>query len=171
MTRGPSLFLLIGILLTLIPSALSAQEAMNNHKLEEILSKEVDKIEGEAGSWMIYYAEHILLLLTDETNNRMRIFSPIVEEEEITTGVMRKMLHANFHSALDAKYAFYEGFAVSIFTHPLAELSEAQLIDALRQVANLAATFGTTFSSTDLRFGGNPALDDRRINQSPRKNR
>jgi hypothetical protein len=170
MQRGILLLSTLMIALTSAPSNLSAQEAMNNRKMQQILSKETDKMEGEAGSWMIYYREHILLILTDEGNNRMRIFSPIVEEEKLSAGQMRKMLHANFHTALDAKYAFYEGFAVSVFTHPLAELGEVQLVDALRQVVALADTFGTTYSSSDLRFGGTTTPDDRRINQSPRKN-
>ena len=67
---------------------------------------------------------------------------------------MSRMLRANFHSALDAKYSVYEGFVVSVFTHPLRELTESQLLDAMRQVAKLAETYGTTYSSTGLIFGG-----------------
>lgn len=170
MHRGILLLFVLMIALIMVPSDLSAQEVMNNRKMQQILRKKADKMEGEAGSWMIYYREHILLILTDEANNRMRIFSPIVEEEKLSAEQMRKMLHANFHTALDAKYAFYEGFAVSVFTHPLAELAEAQLVDALQQVVTLADTFGTTYSSSDLHFGYPTAPDDRRINQSPRKN-
>lgn len=161
--------LLVLLLFAAVKTPAPAQETMNNKKMGKILSEAVDKIEGEAGSWMIYHNEHILLVLSDEPNDRMRIFSPIAEEEKLSQEQMRKMLLANFYTALDAKYAFYEGFAVSVFTHPLAQLTEAQLLDALQQVAHLAATFGTSYSSTDLRFGGN-AADDRRINQSPHKN-
>ena len=92
--------------------------------------------------------------LTDERNNRMRVFTPIVEEEAASATQMSRMLRANFHSALDAKYSVYEGFVVSVFTHPLRELTESQLLDAMRQVAKLAETYGTTYSSTGLIFGG-----------------
>ncbi len=143
---------------------------MSDERMKAILQREAEKIEGEAGSWMLYYQEHIILVLTDQDNNRMRIFTPIIEEKEVTPVEMQKMLKANFHTALDAKYGMYEGFVVSVFTHPLAELRESQLIDALQQVVNLASSFGGSYSSSDLIFedsGEEPA--DKRINQSPRK--
>lgn len=138
----------------LFPLATGAQPKMDNKKLEKALRKEVVTLEGERGSWLAYYRERALLVLTDERNNRMRIFTPIIEEQEIGSTQMERMLRANFHSALDAKYSIYEGYVVSVFTHPLRELTEAQLLDAMQQVARLAETFGTTYSSTDLIFGG-----------------
>lgn len=162
---------LLGVLFHL--PELAAQEPMTNDRMEDILRQEAEKMEGETGSWMLYFREHIILVLTDQENNRMRIFTPIVEEKELTPVEMQKMLEANFHSALDAKYAFYEGFAVSVFTHPLAELSQIQLVDALQQVVNLASNFGTSYSSTDLIFKDGEEEttppSEKRINQSPRK--
>ena len=64
------------------------------------------------------------------------------------------MLEANFHSALDAKYSIWEGVVISVYTHPLKELSSEQFTDALKQVVRLSQTFGTTFSSTEFIFGG-----------------
>jgi len=66
---------------------------------------------------------------------------------------MKRMLEANFHSALDAKYSLYEGFVIGIYTHPLEELEETQMIDALKQVVNLSKNFGTSYTSTDMMFG------------------
>ena len=133
-----------------------------------IFQKEADLVDGEEGSWNLLYLERILLVLTDETNNRMRIFTPIIEDKNLDKELLRKMLSANFHSALDAKYSLYNGFVISTFTHPLAELTEAQLKDAMRQVVNLADTFGTTFSSTELIFGSDEEVEEeKKINQSP----
>jgi hypothetical protein len=42
----------------------------------------------------------------------------------------------------------------SAFIHPLSDLSDHQFIDGLAQTVNLAATFGTTYSSGALVFGG-----------------
>lgn len=134
----------------------------------KIFSETVDRVDGEVGAWQLLYKERILLVLTDEANNRMRIFTPIVEEAEINTSEMRNMLRANFHSALDAKYSIYNGLVISVFTHPLKELTEPQLLDALSQVVNLANTFGTSYSSTELIFGA-PAEKDKRVNESPTK--
>ena len=42
----------------------------------------------------------------------------------------------------------------SAYIHPLSELTEHQFIDGLAQTVNLAATYGTTYSSGALIFGG-----------------
>lgn len=165
-----SSLLLSILLLTFSLSSLSAQKGMTNKKMEKILDSEAAVIEGDLGAWQVIINDHILLVVTDEANNRMRIFTPIVEESELKPKQLRRMLLANFHAALDAKYSIFEGFVISIFTHPLKELSEDQFIDALNQVIKLAETFGTTYSSTDLNFGGKEEkIEQRRINQSPAK--
>ncbi|MEN0004988.1 MAG: CesT family type III secretion system chaperone [Bacteroidota bacterium] len=164
------LSILLLLFVGLTTSSISAQSAMNNQKMATIFKQEADLVDGEEGSWNLLYLERVLLVLTDEANNRMRIFTPIIEDKELDNALLRKMLSANFHSALDAKYSLYNGFVISTFTHPLAELTEAQLKDAMRQVVNLADTFGTTFSSTELIFGHEeePASEsDKKINQSP----
>ncbi len=153
-------------------SALSAQKGMNNKKMTKILEEHASALEGDAGSWQVFIHDHVLLVVTDEPNNRMRIFTPIMEESELEKKQLRNMLIANFHTALDAKYSIYEGFVISTFTHPLKELTEWQLVDALSQVAKLAENFGTTYSSTDLIFGGKQdKIEQKRLNQSPSKGR
>ena len=84
----------------------------------------------------------------------MRIFTFVTEASELEGEQVKSMLKANFHSALDAKYALSDGFVISVFTHPLKELTEGQAIDALKQVVMLAYTFGTTYTSTGWVFGG-----------------
>ncbi len=127
---------------------------MSNARMDKALKELKSPIEGEQGNWQVIKDGRLVFILTDEASNRMRIFTPVVEEKDVGFGELEKMLTANFHSALDAKYSMYEGFVISIFTHPLKELTEAQLLDALQQVITLADTFGTTFSSTNLIFGG-----------------
>lgn len=129
---------------------IQATAQMNNERLLKIVEREAEDIGGEQGAWHLYLEDRVLLILTDEDNNRMRIFTPIVEVRVIDAEDMHKMLEANFQTALDAKYSIYEGFVISTFTHPLRELSEAQLVDAMHQVIRLAETFGSTYSSTDL---------------------
>lgn len=137
-----------------IYSQSTKHEGMTNVIMEKILNAEVGKIEGQLGNWQFIYGGQVLLILTDETHNRMRIFSPFLEEENLEEGALKKMMEANFHSALDAKYCLYEGFAISVYTHPLRELTRDQFIDAMKQVANLAYTYGSSYSSTDIIFGG-----------------
>ena len=144
--------------------------------MNKLLEQESQATEGVPGNWQVLYKGRLLLVITDEPNNRMRIFSPVIAEDEMKMGEMKKMLEANFHSALDAKYSLYEGYAISVFTHPLKELTADQFVDALRQVYNLAENYGTTYSSTMLIFGGGfgeeekeekRKEEEKRINQKP----
>ena len=104
------------------------------------------------GNWHCLFKEVPIFVLTDEKANRIRIFTPVLEEKELKVGQMKAMLEANFHTALDAKYSLFEGFVISVFTHPLKEMSKEQLIDAMDQVVNLFNTFGSTYSSLNAHF-------------------
>jgi hypothetical protein len=130
-----------------------AQDKMSNKKIAKALNKVTQEVEGESGNWQVLYNDFPLFILTDESSNRMRIFTPIIEEMELKVGQMKRMLEANFHSALDAKYSLYEGFVIGIYTHPLQELDETQMVDAMKQVVNLSKNFGTSYTSTDMMFG------------------
>jgi len=147
-------------------------DGMNNKKMDAIFKAVSSEIEGVLGSWQMVYRGGLVLVLTDETNNRMRIFSPVVEEKKLKEGQMKEMLEANFHSALDSKYSLYEGYVVSVFTHPLKELTKDQLIDAMDQVVALTITFGDTYSSTGLIFGLNQEEEEeekKKLNKKPKK--
>ncbi len=134
-------------------TAQAQNNEMSNKKIEKILKKESSDISGESGSWQVVYGDFLLFILTDEANNRIRVFTPVIEEKDMQRNDMHHMLQANFHSALDAKYCTFEGFVISVYNHPLKELSEMQLLDAMKQVVMLADTYGTTFTSTNLTFG------------------
>lgn len=142
---------------------------MTVKRMERIFKRHADKVQGQPGAWEVYSGGRVLLVFTDEASNRMRIFSPIRESESLHREELETLLEANFYSALDAKYSLWEGFVISVFTHPLKELTEAQLVDAMHQVSKLAKTYGSTYSSTDLIFM--PGLDtqdsEKKLNQSP----
>lgn len=155
------MLILLGLLL-LVPEFLPAQSAfdkMSNSKMEKVLyrvSTEVDRMPGSEdtpGKWKIVYMQRELFVITDEQDNRMRVMTPIIEEENLEPNDMKVLLEANFDRALDAKYSLYQGFLWSSFTHPLQELTVEQFKDALKQVATLADRYGDTYSSTDLLFG------------------
>lgn len=173
------LFILVFQILSITLNAQSDQlefDGMNNTKMGEILNNIGESVEGELGNWQVLYGSQVLFVLTDEAHNRMRIFTPIAEQKNLKEGEMEAMLAANFHAALDAKYALYGGFVVSLFTHPLNELTPDQFKDAVKQVAVAGQNFGTTYSSTDLIFGGGTteeapttSEEDKKINQKPKK--
>jgi len=58
------------------------------------------------------------------------------------------------------KYALSDEVIWSVFIHPLKELSDHQVLDAIDQVYNASVTFGATYSSTNLVFPGNTKKND-----------
>jgi hypothetical protein len=145
----------IGVFIVFILSLnlLTAQQ-MNNATLETLLTKHSDSIQGQTGNWRFAIQDKLFICLTDENNNRMRIISPITEVATLDEQLLKNCLIANFHTALDVKYAISDDILWSVFIHPLKELSEAQVIDAIAQVYNANVTFGTIYSSTNLSFPG-----------------
>lgn len=146
------LFKICFFLLTLTSAfQLSAQE-MNNQKLEQIIYLMSDTMTGVQGNWQFFVREVPMFCITDENNNRMRIVAPIKELKDVSKEEMVEAMEANFHSALDVKYAVSEGIMWTAYIHPLKELSKDQAMDAIQQVYNAAITYGTLYSSTDLVF-------------------
>ncbi len=133
----------------------TAFSQMDNTQLERVLTAQADSIQGSNGRWQIMINEMPMVVLTDETNDRMRIIAPIIESSKLNEDLLLDCLTANFHSALDVKYAISEGLLWSVYVHPLSPLTEMEVESAVKQVYAAAITFGTTFSSTPLLFGGN----------------
>lgn len=128
---------------------------MNPVKLKELIVRVSDTLQNSGNAFQFLYREKMLICIYDVHANRVRIISPIVEREKLEEEQLLNALVANFHSALDVKYALSDEIIWSVFTHPLKELSDGQVLDAIRQVYAAAMTFGTTYSSTNLIFPGN----------------
>ena len=128
-------------------------ELMTLARLEQILQSEVDGVEGADGQWQFRVSDRTVIVLADVSNDRMRVFSPVIPTEELTGPQVQAMLAANFHTALDARYAVTDGAVVAVYLHPLSTLQADNLRSALRQVVSLAETFGTSYSSNALNFG------------------
>jgi len=127
-------------------------QKMNNEQLEEILTELSDSIVGENGTWQLIIADTYMMCITDQVNNRMRIISPIAEMNDVTDEQIGAAMEANFHSALDVRYAISDGIMWAAFIHPLKELSSYQAADAVSQVYSAAVTFGDSYASTFLTF-------------------
>jgi len=149
-----TIFILLGFL-----SNVSAQN-MNTGKLHEIISQVSDTIASNGNSIQFSYRDRPLICVYDGNANRMRIISPIVERKEIGEKELLNAMVANFHSALDVKYALSDEIIWAVFIHPLKELSDHQVLDAIEQVYNASINFGTTYSSTNLVFPGNTKKND-----------
>ena len=127
---------------------------MNNENLEKILYVIADTIQVQNGGWEFTVKGLPMLCITDQSHNRMRIISPVREVKDVSEEQLKEAMAANFHSALDVKYAISNDILWVAFIHPLKELSKDQVISAISQVYNANLTFGTTYSSTDLVFPG-----------------
>ena len=125
---------------------------MTNDKLEKIIYVLADTIIGDLGNWQFLIEDRLFVCITDENNNRMRIMTPIIEQKELSAEDMIKVMEANFHTALDARYALSNELLWSCFIHPLKELSKEEVISAISQVRMAALTYGTTYTSSELAF-------------------
>ena len=130
----------------------SQSQNMNNEDLEKIIYVVADSLRGNTGNWQFMIKDRILLCVTDENNNRMRIMSPIIEQKKLAYADMLKLMEANFHTALDVKYAISNDLLWSVYIHPLKELGKDEVLSAINQVYAAAMTYGTTYNSTGLSF-------------------
>lgn len=132
---------------------------MNNTRLDKILRFIADQIEGPKGNWHFVVQDIQFICLTDELHNRMRIISPIIEHKDMSKDDYYRCMKANFHSAIDVKYAVSGKVLWAVFMHPLKELTTPQVEDAIQQVFTAVKTYGTSYSSLNLYF---PTDEDRK---------
>ena len=129
--------------------SLMTQEKIQNH-IE--LCKDTLVIEQEKGYMLFKYLGTRMALLCDEEYNRMRIISPITKYSDLAPKIKDSLMDSNFHLALDARYAVTEDTLYAVFLHPLSTLHTADLQSAIKQIYNLATSFGTTYRSAQIEF-------------------
>jgi len=106
--------------------------------------------------------DRTLILVGDENAGRMRIMTPIARTDALDGEIVQRMLQANFDAVLDARYAVANGIVWSVFIHPLPPMDEAQLANAIAQVYVAAASFGTTYTSGAMVYGGGDSNEEHR---------
>ena len=125
----------------------------------KLMGEIIDRLDPEAESaggnvWRFKVEKVPVIIVTDEKNNRMRILVGIRNAKEMTEEEVMRVMQANFDSALDARYAIARDILWSAFIHPLRTLHTKQFIAAIGQTVNLALTYGTTYTSGLLTYGG-----------------
>ncbi len=122
------------------------------------LGKIIQRLDAEAekngNSWVFMIEGSEVTLVFDTRADRMRLIVPIVELADIKEGQLLRMMQANFDSALDARYAIAHGVVWGVFIHPLNSLTDRDFISGIGQTVNVALTFGGSYSSGELVFGG-----------------
>ena len=140
---------------------------MNNDRMDEIIRRLDDQAEGRKGYWQFKVGTVVVTVITDEKADRMRIIIPIIESEKLDEEILYRIMQANFDSTLDARYAIAKNILCSAYLHPLASLDDEQFILAIGQTINLVSSFGTSYSSGLLNFGGGDsrAIQERELIQ------
>lgn len=95
-----------------------------------------------------------VIIIADPVADRMRAMVPIRSAEGLEPEELMRLMQANFDSALDARYAVAQGRLWGVFIHPLSPLERAQLLSGLVQTVNVARTYGDTYASGAITFGG-----------------
>lgn len=98
--------------------------------------------------------ETVVTLVFDVGADRMRLFSQIAPSDGLSGPQLRRLMQANFDTALDARYAIAQGQLWATFIHPLTSLTQDDFVSAVAQTVTLVKTYGTTFSSGAMSFGG-----------------
>ncbi|MCH6259212.1 hypothetical protein MLD52_21850 [Puniceicoccaceae bacterium K14] len=153
-TRIKILFLIMGFSLN---SLFGESDSMTGKGLEEIL-REIsgDNIAANGNVIEFEFQEILLVCVFDESHNRMRIISPIKKYEDVSNFEKNRMMEANFHTALDARYCVSDGVLYSAYIHPLSSLKKTDVLSGIYQTASLHVSFGSDYSSGIFTFGEEP---------------
>ncbi len=107
-----------------VTATTQAQLPMNNERLHGLIMRLDEKAEGRTGFWQFKIEGREVMVITDEKANRMRIIVPIERLDKLSEAQMKRMLQANFDSALDARYAIAKEVLWSAYIHPLSSLGD-----------------------------------------------
>ncbi|MEO0823753.1 MAG: hypothetical protein AAF074_25505 [Pseudomonadota bacterium] len=138
------------------PPPVPAEGSMTLERVGEIVARLDSDVQVAQGGRMLQFvvAEKAVLFVSDPTHNRMRLMVPVKPATDLSAEELLRLSQANFDSALDARYAVARGVLWAVYIHPLRELHERQFIAAVGQVVNAAESYGTSYSSGLLSFGG-----------------
>ncbi len=129
--------------------------SMTLDRMGEIITRLDPNVEAlREGVWRFAIEDKPVIVVTDKTNNRMRVLVPVRSAADMTPEEITRVMQANFDSALDSRYAIAQDILWSAFIHPLRTLHDKQFITGIGQTVNLAATYGTTYTSGLLTYGG-----------------
>ncbi len=99
-----------------------------------------------------------VLIVADPSADRMRAMVPIRSADGLSDEEMRRLMQANFDTALDARYAVAQGRLWGVFIHPLSPLKRDQVISGIGQTVNVAKTYGSLYTGGAAQFGGGDSV-------------
>ncbi|MEM8798142.1 MAG: hypothetical protein AAGE61_21430 [Pseudomonadota bacterium] len=137
------------------PFDVSREGSMTLDQMRVIINRlDENAQELRPGTFRLVVADFEVMVITAEPVNRMRVMVRIRSAENLTQAELLRISQANLDSALDARYAIGQGVLWSAYIHPISSLHPMQFIEAIGSTVNLAANYGTSYSSGQLVFGG-----------------
>ena len=137
----------------------STPSTMTLDRMEDIIARLDSGYEREGSVINFSYANRSINVIADATADRMRVVIPITNAAALNEESLVRVLQANFDSALDARYAVAQGILWSTFIHRLSSLDDQDFLSGIGQTINTAESFGTSYSSGELVFGGGDSND------------
>lgn len=134
--------------------ALATEPSMTLLRLSEIVQALDPDATTDGRSFQMTIDDIPVAIITDARADRMRAMVPIRSADGLSDDDVRRMMQANFDSALDARYAIAQNRLWAVFIHPLSALEKNQLISGLGQTVNLAKTYGSLYTGGAMVFGG-----------------
>ncbi|MEL6870390.1 MAG: hypothetical protein AAFO81_11365 [Pseudomonadota bacterium] len=134
------------------PPALAIE--MTVDRIESIVARLDEQYQRSENNIAFRAAEREILIITDPAANRMRIMIAVNDADALDAEELMRLMQANFDSALDARYAIANDILWSTFIHRLNSLSDEELLSGIGQTINTADSFGKSYSSGELVFGG-----------------
>lgn len=123
-------------------------------RLDELIRRLDEAAVTNGQSWQFAIEDVTVIMVADPVANRMRLMVAIKPSVDLSQEELLRLSQANFDTALDARYAVGQNILWATFIHPLRELHDSQFIEAVGQTVNAARSYGTTYSSGLLTYGG-----------------
>lgn len=133
----------------------SSGTPMTLSRMEAIVGKLGKNVRREGGRFGFTYEGIPMVLLSDTSHDRMRVVAPAAGIADMTEAQREAVMEANFHTALDARYAVSGDTLYACYIHPLSPLTDSEFLSGVDQVAQQVKTFGTTYNGGNLSFSGN----------------
>ena len=134
-------------------------DVMTPERLGEMIGRIDETSENLGNGWSFSVDGTQVQLIYDVNADRMRMITPVDQVGNLEDGDLERLMQANYDSALDARYAIGRGVVWATFIHPLSTLEDEEFLSGMGQTVNLAVTYGTTYSSGALVFGGGDSQD------------
>lgn len=136
------------------PAEVSPEITAILEQMDQVIKALDAKAQRTGNSWQFTLQDRVMLVVTDTNAARMRIITPIALISDLPEDAMQRLMQANFDTALDARYAVAQNLVWGAFLHPLDTLTTRDFAAGILQTHSVGETFGTTFSSGAISYGG-----------------